>query len=81
MAYFMLDVVQAEQALELDQGGSTVRWVKGLSIVNRNQNLARKSFWGIAVVWCNEGPGAGRSSAMAGKVMMETTTTARDALA
>jgi hypothetical protein len=50
MAYFMLDVVQAEQAVELDQGGSTTLWVKGLGIVNNNRNSPRKVFSGIAVM-------------------------------
>ncbi len=49
MAYFMLDVVGAEEALELDQGGSSTLWVKGRGIVNSNRKGPRKIFSGIAV--------------------------------
>ncbi len=50
MAYFMLDVVRAEQALELDQGGSATLWVSGKGIVNSNKKGPRKVFSGIAVL-------------------------------
>jgi hypothetical protein len=50
MAYFMLDVVGAQQALELDQGGSATLWVMGKGIVNSNKYGPRKVFSGIAIL-------------------------------
>ena len=50
MAYFMLDVVRAQQALELDQGGSATLWVSGKGIVNSNKSGPRKIFSGIAIL-------------------------------
>lgn len=50
MAYFMLDHVGAEEAMELDQGGSTTLWVKGKGIVNSNKSGPRKIFSGIAIM-------------------------------
>ena len=45
----MLDVIQANQALELDQGGSSTLFVSGLGIVNSNKANPRKIFSGLVV--------------------------------
>lgn len=50
MAYFLKDFVGASQALQLDQGGSTTLWVKGLGVVNNMRNSLRAVFSGVFVL-------------------------------
>jgi hypothetical protein len=50
MAYFMLDFIKVEEAFELDQGGSSTLYVKGLGVVNSNgEKEERRIFSGIFV--------------------------------
>jgi len=49
MAHFLIDVIKAEQGLELDQGGSSTLFVQGLGVVNSNKNGLRKIFSGLKV--------------------------------
>lgn len=50
MAYFMLDAVKANQAMEMDQGGSTTMWVKGKGIVSNPGAGTRNIFSSLFVV-------------------------------
>lgn len=50
MAHFLIDVVKVEQAVELDQGGSSTLFVSGLGVVNSNKKSPRKIFSALAVL-------------------------------
>ena len=50
MAYFNLDYLGASEAMEIDQGGSTTMWVKGLGVVSNPGEGQRNIFSGLFVV-------------------------------
>ncbi len=49
MAYFLKDFLGVNQAMEMDQGGSSTMWVQGLGIVSNKGDSPRKLYSSLFV--------------------------------